>query len=145
MSTTPTYPASDPFTGTTTLDAPDQKSTSARIQDVKAKAADTVQDVKTKAADIGRTAATKIDQNLDTAAGFLERSALRLRSRSGQQGDWSTSTAGRLESTASYLRSHHTTDVVSDLDRTVRSNPSASVAACFGLGFLIGMAIRRND
>ena len=135
MSTTPNYPASEPFTGTTTLDAPDHhKMHSSRMHDMK-----------TKAANLGRTAAVKIDRNLDSTAGFLERSALRLRSRSGQPDSWTHSAAGRLESTASYLRRRHTDDMISDLDRTVRKNPSASMAACFGMGFLIGMMIRRRD
>lgn len=134
MSTTPNYPASEPFTGTTTLDAPEHKTYSARMKDVK-----------TKAANLGRTAAGKIDQNIDSTAGFLERSALRLRSRASAPDSWTQSAAGRLESTASYLRRRHTDDMMSDLDRTVRKNPGASVAACFGLGFLIGMAIRRHD
>jgi ElaB/YqjD/DUF883 family membrane-anchored ribosome-binding protein len=135
MSTTPNYPASEPFTATTTLDAPDQHKTHSSK----------MHDMKTKAASFGRSAAVKIDRNLDSTAGFLERSALRLRSRSSEPDSWTQSAAGRLESTASYLRRRHTDDMIHDLDRTVRKNPSASMAACFGVGFLIGMLIRRSD
>ena len=131
MATTPNYPHST--SGTSTLEAPGQETTKSRLQNVKH-----------KAADLSRNTATKIDQNIDSAAGFLERSALRMRSRGSQPDSWTHNAAGRLESTASYLRTHHTNEIVSDFDRTVRKNPSASLAACFGMGFLIGMMLRRS-
>lgn len=132
----------DSFPGSTGVDYGTNTSEtggSSRMQAVKDKAAD----LKSKAADLGRNAASSIDRNMSTAADALERSAQKLRSRS--ETGWTSTAAVKMESTARYLRTHHTDAVIGDLDRVVRRNPSAAMAACFGIGFLIGMALRRDD
>jgi len=103
--------------------------------------------VKDKAADLGRSAAHNIDRNLDKTASALHNAASSLRGRVGAGGkmsDMAHTAADKMEATANYFDHHHTREMMTDLEHVVRRNPGASLAAAVGLGFLIGMSMKRD-
>ena len=116
---------------------------------VKSRVSEVGSQVKHTAAEFGRSAADNIDKNLHSAAGALEGAASTLRSktatRSGKVGEVAQTTATKLDATAQYLRTHNTSDMVSGVEQMVRRNPGASLAAALGVGFLIGLALNRDE
>jgi ElaB/YqjD/DUF883 family membrane-anchored ribosome-binding protein len=140
MATQDTHPLAPTGTTTTT----DTGSEQHRIKD---KVSDMASQAKHAATDWGRSAATKLDRNLQSAAGALEKSASAIRDRtpaSGKAGEIATKTAERIDSTARYLREHDTNDMVAGVESLVRRNPGASLCAALAVGFLIGTAMRRD-
>jgi hypothetical protein len=51
--------------------------------------------------------------------------------------------ADRLEAGGRYLQDHNLEDIGTDVREFVRQYPLGSLAALFGLGFLMGSALRR--
>lgn len=104
--------------------------------------------VKDTAADFGRSAAQHIDRNLDNMSGALLNAASTLRNKAPQGGgkvsDLAHTAAEKMEGTARYFQSHHTREMMTDFEHVVRRNPGASLAAAVGLGFIIGMSMRRD-
>jgi ElaB/YqjD/DUF883 family membrane-anchored ribosome-binding protein len=119
--------------------------TSTGIKDRVTQATDRVRHT---AADFGRSAATNIDKNIDSAAGALQGAAEQLRTRAGM-GEGKVNriahtTAEKLETTARYFREHHTREMMDGLESTVRRNPGMSLGIALGVGFLIGMTMKRD-
>ena len=84
----------------------------------------------------------------DIAAEALESSAaslLRTASTSeGQLAVVAAKVAGALGCTAGYLRQNDIQDMAADVEQTVKRYPGASLAAAAGVGFLLGVVVRRR-
>ena len=72
-------------------------------------------------------------------------SSVRITGRQGAQSvdDLSESTAGRLDSTAAYVRSHDVGDMLLNLQQVIGKNPAAFLLLAASIGFLAGSAVRR--
>jgi ElaB/YqjD/DUF883 family membrane-anchored ribosome-binding protein len=145
------YPSTGGFqgnqgtTGTTTYPG---SSTSGTAENVRERVNEFGSQAREKANEMGRKSAETIDRNLDAAAGKLQSTAESLRNRAGMGHDkmsqMATTAADKLDATARYFRDHHTADMVSGFDHMVRRNPGASLCAALGVGFLLGMAMRKD-
>lgn len=104
--------------------------------------------VRHTASDFGRSAAQNIDRNLDRAAGALERTSSALRSRTGESSGrvnrYAQTTADKLDATARYFREHHTNEVMTGVEGFARRKPAVAIGTAAGLGFLIGMLMKRD-
>jgi ElaB/YqjD/DUF883 family membrane-anchored ribosome-binding protein len=100
------------------------------------------------AADFGRSTATTLDRNIDNAAGALQRAAETLRNRAGtgegKVNHFANTTADKLETTARYFRDHHTQDMVKQAEDAARRRPGMAIGIALGVGFLLGMALKRD-
>jgi ElaB/YqjD/DUF883 family membrane-anchored ribosome-binding protein len=121
---------------------------SGRSSAIKERVSQATDRVKDTAAGFGRSAAENIDRNLDRTVGALHNAASSLRGRAGtgesRMSNMANTTADKLDATAQYFEHHHTREMVGDLEHVVRRNPGASIAAAAGLGFLIGMSLKRD-
>jgi len=101
-----------------------------------------------RANDFGRRSAQTIDRNIDAAAGKLQSTADSIRNRAGVGDDrvsqMATTAADKLDATARYFRDHHTADMVSGFDHLIRRNPGATLCVALSVGFLLGMAMKRD-
>jgi ElaB/YqjD/DUF883 family membrane-anchored ribosome-binding protein len=115
------------------------------------KLSNTATDVQDKISDIGHAAAGKIDENRDAAAGGLDKAAAALHEKAENLpgGEKVTSlahaTAGKLSSTADYLREHDVNRMMADVERLVKNNPGPSLLAAAAIGFLVGRAFSSSD
>jgi hypothetical protein len=97
--------------------------------------------------DLRRTAAEGLDARNGTADA-LESVASSVRT-SGRQGaeridTLSRSAAGKLDSTAAYVRSHNVGDMLVNLGQVIAKHPTGFLLLAAGIGFLAGSAIQRN-
>ena len=110
---------------------------------------DAANQVKDKAAQFGRTAAQKVDETRGSTAEALQSTAASLRSGAQSSGEALSSVANRtaekLESTANYVRDHDFRGMMKDLEEVVRRNPTPSLCAAIGVGFLMGAALRGRN
>lgn len=103
-----------------------------------------------KVSNLGRTAADKIDENRDAAAGGLERAASSVHENAeslpgGEKvSSMAHAAAGKLSSTADYVREHDVNRMMADVETLVKSNPGRSLIAAAALGFLVGRAFSRR-
>jgi ElaB/YqjD/DUF883 family membrane-anchored ribosome-binding protein len=115
---------------------------------VKERISDMTSQARGKASELGRNAKHTIDRNLDTAAEKLQSTADSLRMRAGtgadQLSNLASTTADKLDATARYFRDHHTEDLVSGVESMARRNPGASLCTALAVGFLLGMALKRD-
>lgn len=148
MATNDPYPSRTTFPGDAMNTGTTGSSAANTAEGVREKVADLTQQAKDKASDLGRSAADAIDRNLDTAAGKLQSTADSLRSRAGlgedKMSQIATTAADKLDATARYFREHNTRDMVSGVEQLVRRNPGGSLCAAAALGFLLGMALKRD-
>jgi hypothetical protein len=56
----------------------------------------------------------------------------------------SESAAGKLDSTAAYVRSHSVGDMLVNLGQLIGKHPTGFLLLAAGIGFLAGSAIQRN-
>ena len=63
--------------------------------------------------------------------------------REGVLGSAAGSVAEGLEAGGRYLREHGLSEIADDLGRVVRRHPLPALLAVFGVGFLLGSALRR--
>jgi len=110
------------------------------------KARETVSNLGTRARNVASTAAEKTDdtlasvgQGMSSLAGTLRQSA----PHEGMMGGAAGAVADRLEAGGRYLQEHGLEDMGEDLRGFIRQYPLGSVLAVFGLGFLMGNALRR--
>jgi ElaB/YqjD/DUF883 family membrane-anchored ribosome-binding protein len=61
----------------------------------------------------------------------------------GMMGTAAGAVADRLESGGQYLQEHGLGDMADDLSSLIRQHPLPSMAIVFGIGFLLGGALRR--
>lgn len=98
--------------------------------------------------DLGRTTGEKLDEARNGTADALETAACSVRTtgRNGAEtiGNLSESAAGKLDSTAAYVRRNDVGAMVSNLRQVIVRNPTGSLILAAGIGFLAGTAVRRN-
>ena len=97
--------------------------------------------------DLRRTAAERLEARNGTAEA-LESVASSVRT-TGRQGaeridTLSESAAGKLDSTAAYVRSHNVGDMLVNLGQFIGKHPTGFLLLAAGIGFLAGSAIQRN-
>ena len=98
--------------------------------------------------DLGRAAGEKLDEARHGTAAALENAASSVRT-TGRQGaktigTVSESAAGKLDSTAAYVRSHDVGGMLLNLRQVVALHPTRFLVLAAGIGFLAGSAFRRN-
>jgi len=101
--------------------------------------------VKEKVAELGRAAASTIDQNRDPAANRLDSAATALKDGGENVAGAAHAAAGKLNSTADYVRENDVDSMMSDLVRFVRSHPGPTLLVAAVGGFFLGRALTRND
>jgi ElaB/YqjD/DUF883 family membrane-anchored ribosome-binding protein len=97
--------------------------------------------------ELGRSAGRKLDEARDETGGALHSAASSVR-RTGRQSsaaidNCSTTTADRLDATASYIEAHDLGDAFTGLQRFARRHPTGSVVASAAIGFLAGAFLSR--
>jgi hypothetical protein len=98
--------------------------------------------------DLGRTAGEKLDEARQVTAAALENTASSVRT-TGRHGaetieTLSESAAGKLDSTAAYVRSHDVGGMLTNLRQMIGRNPAGFLLLAAGIGFLAGSAARRS-
>ena len=122
----------------------------AKAQKVLGQAAGAAAAVKEKVSALSHQAADRIDANRGSAASKIESAAAALhRSANSLPGGETVhnaahSAAGTLESTAGYIRTHETGDVLTDIELAVKRNPGPALLSAAGLGFFVGLALRKR-
>jgi hypothetical protein len=97
------------------------------------------QEMASQAADRAGDTITSVGQGMSTLAGSLRQNA----PREGMMGTAAGAVADRLEAGGQYLQEHGLSDMTDDLARLIRQHPLPSMAIVFGIGFLLGGALRR--
>ena len=115
------------------------------------KLSDTAAQVKDKVSDFGRAAANRIDENRDAAASGLHKAATALRENAASLpggemvSGLAHDAAGKLRSTAGYVREHDVNSMLADVKTLVKNNPGPSLIAAAVIGFLVGRAVSSDD
>lgn len=133
------------------------------VKDKASDMADTARDKAGEATQVARdkaseaTAAAKdklsdatdtIDGQRDTVAGGLDSVASQLRDRAETipGGDKTTqmaqTAAVKIESASGYLRENEVSDMMTDVERLVRTHPTESLVVALAAGFLLGRAMK---
>lgn len=116
-----------------------------------AKMSDSATQVKDRVSELGRKAANAIDENMDSAAGGLDKAAATLHGRADNLPGVETlsnlahATADKLSATAGYVREHDVDKIMADVKTLVRNNPGPSLLVAGVVGFLVGRAFRSSD
>jgi len=99
--------------------------------------------------DLGRTAGEKLDEARHRTAAALENAASSVRTtgRQGAEaiGTLSENAAGKLDSTAAYVRGHDVVGMLVNLRQVIARNPTGFLVLAASIGFLAGSAVRRNN
>ena len=98
--------------------------------------------------DLGRTVGKKLDEARSGTADALESAASSVRS-TGRRGAetidaLSRNAAGKLDTSAAYVRSHDVGGMLTNLRQVIRRHPTGFVLLAAGIGFFAGSAVRRN-
>jgi len=99
--------------------------------------------------DLGRTSGETLDEARHGTATAFENAASSVRT-SGRYGaetieTLSESAAGKLDSTAAYVRRHSVGGMLINLRQVIRRHPTGFLVLAAGIGFLAGSAVRRNE
>jgi ElaB/YqjD/DUF883 family membrane-anchored ribosome-binding protein len=101
---------------------------------------------KEKASEYGEKAQEQAEQAKDQAAGGMERAAGMIRDRStsmdGTTGEAGTKVAAGMESAATYLKEHNTTEMWNDLELYAKEHPGQALAGAVVTGFVLGRILR---
>jgi len=97
------------------------------------------QDAASGAAERTDDAISSVGQGMASLAGTLRHNV----PREGMLGTAADRVADRLEAGGQYLQEHGLNDMGDDLSGLIRQHPLPSMLAVFGLGFLLGSALRR--
>jgi len=99
--------------------------------------------------DLGLAAAEKLDEARKGTADALESAAFSVRTtgrdRAKSIENISENAAGKLDSTAQYIRSHDVGGMLSNVREVISRNPTGFLILAAGIGFLAGSAFRRNN
>ncbi len=98
--------------------------------------------------DLKRTTGERLDEGSNGTADALQSAASSVRT-SGRQGaegieTLSQNAAGKLDSSAAYVRSHNVGDMLINLRQVIGKHPTGFLLLAAGIGFLAGSAIQRN-
>ena len=121
--------------------------------DVRTAARDMTEGARNAAASIteaARDAAATFDETRSTAADGLDSAASALQDKAAdlpggeQVRSIARATAGRLGSSAEYVRTHDATHMMADVKSFVKGNPGPALAIAASFGFLLGRALSRD-
>jgi len=110
-----------------------------QARDVASSAADKAREYASKAGDKADDTMHSLGQGMSSLAGTLRQSA----PQSGVIGSAAGTVAEQLEAGGRYLREHELGDLSEEMSRVVRRYPIQSILCVFGIGFLVGGALRR--
>jgi ElaB/YqjD/DUF883 family membrane-anchored ribosome-binding protein len=101
---------------------------------------------KEKASEYGDKAQEQAEKAKDQAAGGMEQAASMIRDRSrsmeGTPGEAGTKVAESMESAATYLKEHNTTEMWNDLEHFAKEHPGQALAGAVVTGFVLGRILR---
>lgn len=153
----PADPTRSPMTGqpvnayqtpTADEDASAMDKAAQAAETAKEKAGDATHAAREQASHAVHAATGKVDAQRDTVAGSLDTVATQLRERAemipgGERTTEAAQTAARgIESASGYVREHDVNDMMSDLERVVRSHPTESLIVALAAGFLVGRMVK---
>jgi len=104
------------------------------------------QTAKEAAANLGHQAQERAGEALGAVGAGMSNLAGTIRQnvpREGMLGSAAGSVAEGLESGGRYLREHDVNEIGEDIGRLVRQHPLPALLTVFGIGFLLGSALRR--
>ncbi|NOK57520.1 MAG: hypothetical protein GFH27_549303n214 [Chloroflexi bacterium AL-W] len=103
-------------------------------------------EVKEKVQAYGEQAHARADAAMTTSGERLDTLAQQVREKApeGKVGEIAHRTADAMEQSANYLQRATPTDVRNDLETTIRKNPTESLLAGLGIGFLLAQLTKRR-
>jgi ElaB/YqjD/DUF883 family membrane-anchored ribosome-binding protein len=110
-----------------------------RASDAAGDASQKARDMASEAGDRADDAIASVGQSMSSLAGSLRQNA----PREGMMGSAAGAVADRLEAGGQYLQEHGLGEMSDDLASLIRQHPLPSMAIVFGIGFLLGGALRR--
>jgi hypothetical protein len=110
-----------------------------RVQDVASNVSQRAGEMASTAAEKTDDAISSVGQRMTSMAGSLRQSA----PREGVIGSAATAVADRLETGGRYLQQHGVGEMTDELAGVIRRNPLPALGVAFGVGVLIGLAMRR--
>lgn len=125
-------------------DAPMREKASDATEQARVKAGEAAHAAREQASEKLDAAQQSVDAQRDTVAGGLDTVATQLRERAemfpgGDATTHAAQTAARgIESASGYVREHDVNQMMSDLERVVRSHPTESLVVALAAGFLVG-------
>jgi len=114
---------------------------------VAGRAQETASAVADKAKDLASQAGEKTDEAISTVGEKMSSWAGSLRQSAPQEGvigSAATAVADRLDAGGQYLQEHDLSDMVTDFESVIRRHPLQALCIGFGVGCLIGLALRRR-
>ncbi len=110
------------------------------------KARDTASDLGHRAQELASSAGDRADDALGAVGKGMSNLAGSIRQnvpREGMLGSYAGSVAEGLEAGGRYLSEHGVNEIGEDVGRLVRQHPLPALLTVFGIGFLLGSALRR--
>jgi hypothetical protein len=119
------------------------------LTDTATRAGATLSRAQEQVKDLGFAAGEKLDEARKGTADALENAAFSVRT-TGRDGaksieNMSENAAGKLDSTAEYIRSHDVAGMLSNVRQVIGRNPTGFLILAAGIGFLAGSAFGRNN
>jgi hypothetical protein len=119
------------------------------LTDTATRAGATLSRAQDQVKDLGIAAAEKLDEARKGTADALESAAFSVRT-TGRDGAKSIETmsenaAGKLDSTAQYIRSHDVGGMLGSVRQVIGRNPTGFLILAAGIGFLAGSAFGRHN
>jgi hypothetical protein len=119
------------------------------LTDTATRAGATLSRAQEQVKDLGFAAGEKLDEVREGTAEALESAAFSVRT-TGRDGaksieSMSENAAGKLDSTARYIRSHDVGGMLGNVRQAMSRNPTGFLILAAGIGFLAGSAFRRNN
>lgn len=131
---------------TPTFPNPTNSASADAAKDAMNAAAEKASQVADRATELGRDAVDKLDSSRGTVAEGINRTADAIRSYAPESvSKHAQSTAEAMETAADYIRTRDIRSMTSDITQAVRKNPGPSLIAAVAVGFLLGMAMRRDS
>jgi hypothetical protein len=118
------------------------------IKEMTSKASEGLSRAQERVEELGQTAGEALDGARHETAAVLENAASSVRT-TGRYGaetieTLSGSAAGKLDSTAAYVRSHDVGGMLISLRQVIGRHPTGFFILAAGIGFLVGSAVRRK-
>jgi hypothetical protein len=110
-----------------------------QAREVASNVADKARDLAGTAGERTDDALASVGQGMSSLAGTLRQKA----PREGMLGSAAGSVASSLDAGGRYLQQHGVSEIGDDLGNLIRQYPIPSLLAVFGVGFLVGSALRR--
>jgi ElaB/YqjD/DUF883 family membrane-anchored ribosome-binding protein len=122
--------------------------TTSKIGDVASRVQDKAADLGHRASEIGQKAVGAIDAQRGAAASGLDSAAEGLHANASKLpssvSPYAHQAANKLGDTADYVRGNRVQDMVSDLGKFVKANPTQAIVGALVIGFFAGRMLRRS-